>query len=121
MLRKNGLLISKTRLAKCVALLIVNSMKGLVAQVVTERLQIKTGNINLYCLVPSSWRRAGELKKCNLHQPHPGAQCHHYRCFLPDLAEFAANCREGTDASYRRDYPDFMPSFQLIFIILFQI
>ncbi len=51
-------------------------------------------------------------KKCNLHQPHPGAQCHHYRCFLPDLAEFAANRREGTNASYRRDYADFGPSLQ---------
>ena len=46
-------------------------------------------------------RSEPEKKKGNSHQLHLGAQCHHYRCFLPDLAEFAVNRREGTSASYQ--------------------
>ena len=37
-------------------------------------------------------------KKKDLHQPHPGARVHCYRCFLPDLAGFAACRRGGTNA-----------------------
>jgi len=36
----------------------------------------------------------------NLHQPHPGAQCHCYRCSLPGLAEFTANRRGGTNTGH---------------------
>ena len=31
-----------------------------------------------------------------------GTRYHRYRCFLPDLAGFAANRREDTDASHHR-------------------
>jgi len=51
----------------------------------------------------------------NLHQPHPGARCHHYRCSLPGLAEFAANRREGTNTGHHNkleDYADFTRGFQ---------
>ena len=40
-------------------------------------------------LAAPKWRRP-----C---QPHPGARVFHYRCFLPDLAEFADYRRGGTN------------------------
>ena len=44
-----------------------------------------------------SWEKklAGEIGDDPI-QPHPGTQLYCYRCFLPDLAGFTANCREGT-------------------------
>ena len=39
----------------------------------------------------SKWRRP--------RQPHPGTRIIHYRCFLPDLAEFADYRRGGTDGA----------------------
>ena len=40
-----------------------------------------------------------KTKGWQLRQPHPGTRITHYRCFLPDLAEFASYRREGTDGA----------------------
>ncbi len=38
-----------------------------------------------------------------LHEPHPGARCHRYRCSLPGLAEFTANRRGGTHTGHHNE------------------
>ena len=38
-------------------------------------------------------------KRRRPRQPHPGTRIIRYRCFLPDLAEFANYRRGGTDGA----------------------
>jgi len=46
-----------------------------------------------------SAERVGAPKWRRPRQPHPGTRIIHYRCFLPDLAEFADYRRGGTDGA----------------------
>ena len=50
-----------------------------------------TGCVPVFGNAGSKWRRP--------RQPHPGTRIIHYRCFLPDLAEFADYRRGGTDGA----------------------
>ena len=43
--------------------------------------------------------RGWEPKRRRPRQPHPGTRIIRYRCFLPDLAEFANYRRGGTDGA----------------------
>ena len=45
------------------------------------------------------WRRTHTPKWWRPRQPHPGTRIIRYRCFLPDLAEFANYRRGGTDGA----------------------
>ena len=46
------------------------------------------------------------LEGWQLRQLHPGTRITHYRCFLPDLAEFASYRRERTDGAAITDGRD---------------
>ena len=57
----------------------------------------------------ASWQCAGLGGITNggdLHQRHPGARRHRYRCSLPGLAGFTTIRRGGTDAAHRRVRPE---------------
>ena len=43
--------------------------------------------------------RRDETQGWQLRQPHPGTRITRYRCFLPDLAEFAGYRRGRTDGA----------------------